>query len=55
MGWQYDYAKQYADKLHEMGYCAKVVRVEDACVVAYAHRPFSRPAAEAAYAQLTKK
>jgi hypothetical protein len=39
--WKCDYAKTYSDKLHEMGYCAKVLENKGYCIVAYSHRGFA--------------
>jgi hypothetical protein len=39
--WSHAYAKIYADKLHEMGFCAKAMCNECSSFVAYSHRHFT--------------
>jgi hypothetical protein len=52
--WEREYAKQYAEKLNEIGFCAKIIEQGDTCLVAYCYKPFSRQQAETALEILFK-
>lgn len=43
--WKSEYAKAYADMLHEIGFCAKAISVGKE-IVAYSHKSFTRTEAE---------
>jgi hypothetical protein len=47
--WDSEYAKTYADKLHEMGFFAKALKFKDFYVVAYAHKSFTRDDADRSF------
>ncbi len=52
--WNFEYAKIYSDKLHEMGLFAKPVKVTGVFIVAYAYRSFTKNDIEQALDTLIK-
>ena len=46
--WDLTYAKTYVEKLYEIGFLAKPIKIGDAFIVAYSHRNFTKPDAELA-------
>lgn len=50
--WDSEYAKAYADKLHEMGFFAKALKFKDFYAVAYAHKSFTKVEIDEAFAAI---
>jgi len=55
--WDYVFAKAYAEKLFEMGFHAKAIRLDESrvCIVAYSHRSFSCDQWQKAFRKIVSK
>lgn len=53
--WTYEFAKDYADKLFEMGYEAKVIDVNEEHIVAYGYQAFGKADAIIAFEHLVRQ